>query len=132
MTWTPLPADVYVDTSVLTAALFFGARTHDPAREYLDSLRTSGGRVYFSQLVHAELLHAVRELATVPGNLRGTTRRSYRLARWGWEQTVRDNWFRFAMSEFDVLLAGFSEVFEIPISRDIWRRAATLMAKHGA
>lgn len=125
-----LPASVYLDTSILTAAVFRGSDDHQAAFDYCQQLAKDRSIVYFSQLLRFEFLQSARVIGTTPGATFPSTRRKYHLARWGGDQAVRERWMTDGASHLDEYLAQFARVVEAPLDMEIWRRTVVLMAEH--
>src|SRR5215210_1816025 len=90
----PLPADVYLDTSVVVAAIIAGTPHSAASSAFCLSLAEQGSRVYFSQLLRLEYGEAIRRLVRrdqLPEDLR----LRYDLARWDADVAVRRRWMRF-------------------------------------
>jgi predicted nucleic acid-binding protein len=79
----PIARDVYLDTSLIAAAIIAGSTHHDAARDYCQQLAEQECNVYFSQFLRVELLQAFRVIGTDPTGLPEVTRRRHRLGRWG-------------------------------------------------
>lgn len=124
------PDDLYLDTSVVVAAIIRGTLFHAEALALCNLCAAARCRIYYSQLLKIELLQAVRSVGTAAGNLSDELRSIHRLARWGRDETVRRAWMQFGMNQFVELTDQFSEVYEIPISDDIWVRSAELMVTY--
>jgi predicted nucleic acid-binding protein len=120
--------DVYLDTSVITAAIVQGSAHHRAAREYCDALVSSASRVYISRLVRIELLRAIRILAAVPENLPGSVRRRHRMGHWGNDIVVHEQWMRSGIERCEALPGDFIEMYELPLDYPDWDRVAELMA----
>lgn len=125
----PVSPRVYLDTSVIVAAIIVRSPRHQPSSEILKKIADDGATVCVSQLVHAELLQSLVALATTPYALSEQTRRQFRLHRWGDVLDVRRRWLRHAMELRDTLFTQFRRVEEIGITREITREAITVMAE---
>ena len=66
---------MYIDTSLVAAAVLFGTEHHTIARDFGADLATSGSIEYFSQLLRVELLQALRKIGSDPNGLRESVRR---------------------------------------------------------
>jgi predicted nucleic acid-binding protein len=124
-----MPQYVYLDTSLLTAAVFPGSTDHRSAMEYCLRIADQRTTVYFSQLLRFEFLQSARVIATTPTALFGATRRTFRLARWGDELAVRQRWMTEGAARFEKYLEQFARVVEVPLDRAIWLRSITIMAE---
>jgi len=124
---TAFPTDIYLDTSLATAAVIQGTKSHNIASTFCAQCATSGTRVYFSQLLRIELLQAIRSVGTLYGSLPEEIRRERRLARWGRDIEIRRSWMQYGVDGFSTLIDQFAEVYELPLTDDIWVRSADLM-----
>jgi predicted nucleic acid-binding protein len=126
----PPPAEVYLDTSVLLAAVIQGAPHARACDDFCAELIAAGSYVHFSQLVRLELPQALRKLATRPTNLPAAVRTRHRLDDWGTDPAVREAWLQFGIGEFEALLVRFHEVFELPWSAATWRASIPIITQY--
>ncbi|RIK42088.1 MAG: hypothetical protein DCC58_11535 [Chloroflexi bacterium] len=124
------PSAIYVDTSVVVAAILEDALHHTGARTFCNQLIENRSRVCFSQLLRLELAQAIRVYGTVSAALPVTVRRRYRLARWDRDHEVRARWYHDGVTAFEALLADLSRVYEIPIRVEDWRSSIALMSRY--
>jgi predicted nucleic acid-binding protein len=122
--------DVYLDTSLVCAAVVRGSRYHVAARAYCEALVAGRIRVYMSQMLRIELLQAMRALATVPESLPGSIRRQFRLSHWGNDLEVRDAWMQTGLAQFEDWSNQFSEVYELSVDLPAWEQVAALMTRY--
>ncbi len=120
-------SDIYLDTSVIVAAIVAGSTNHTSSADLCARLAADGGRVFFSTIVRLELSQAIRKLATKSERLDPEIRRQFRLERWETDFMVRQRWMRYGIQEFERLLSSFAEVIEIPFRRNIWRNSIDVM-----
>jgi len=125
-----LPEDVYLDTSVVIAAVIPGILYWQSATELCDQLIAQRSTIYFSQVLRLELTEAVRKVATIPGRAPEALRQRFRLGDWERDHSVRRHWFNFGVGEFEALFERFAEVYELPFDRTIWLRSVEIMAAH--
>lgn len=93
---TPLPADVYLDTSIVLAALLPGLAHSGPGLQFCDQLARQGSTVYFSQLLRLEIAQALRNVATrMPAQLSAHLRQQFRLDHWSIREDVRRGWMTY-------------------------------------
>lgn len=126
----PLPPAVYLDTSVVVAALFDANPHHRAALDFCADLNQRSVPVYFSQLLRIELLQSLRIVATTPALLSGATRRRYRLQHRGSDAGVRAMWFDHGLETFERFLGEFARVYTLPINESIIEFAAIITAEH--
>lgn len=103
---------------------------HVVASDFAVGLANSGSAIYFSQLLRVELLQALRKIGTDPNGLRESVRRKNRLQHWGRIESVRENWLRFGLSQFDTFLIQFRAAYELAMTPEIVASAVGLMARH--
>lgn len=120
-----LPVDVYLDTSLVVAALVAGSDHHRPCAAYCARLAANDCRIYFSQILWLELAEALRRLATRP-SVAAEIRVAYRLDAWTTDARVRDRWLRYGLDLFEVFLDRF-EVGEFPFDRPTWHESIAVM-----
>lgn len=126
----PAPRDVYLDTSLVVAAMIVGSPHHRAARAYCERLTLERSNVYFSQFLRVELLQAIRSIATDPDALPGVIRRRNRLGKWGFDDQARRAWFAYGTAQFEQLMSQFDTVLELPFTLEAWRRCAAIMWRH--
>ena len=121
--------DVYLDTSVVIAAVVPGILFSRGSIDFCNRLISQQTTVYFSQILRLELTEAVRKVATIPGRAPAGLRQHFRLDDWERDPSVRREWFQFGVQEFDALFSQFAEVYELPFDRSIWLRSVEIMAE---
>ncbi|HEY8293619.1 MAG TPA: PIN domain-containing protein [Thermomicrobiales bacterium] len=129
MTAQVLPSDMYLDSSVIVAAIIGGDPHSAGCTRYCADLATNNSAIYFSELVRLEVAHVIRRLATTnaaPQRLH----EQYRLSHFSTNPAVRREWMQFGMAEFETLLRTFFVVYEVPYRKVIWRQALQLMSLH--
>jgi predicted nucleic acid-binding protein len=126
-----LPSRIYLDTSIVVAAMIAGVAHSGPSRVFCGRLATSGSHVYFSQLLLLEIAEAVKNLAVRrPAQLTPNVRQRYRLDHWDTDQQVRQRWMAFGIRQFVAFLDQFAQVTELPLDEPIWRRSIRLMTQY--
>lgn len=126
-----LPDDIYLDSSLVAAAIVPGIAHSQAAAQFCERLAQQGGRVYFSLILRLELAQVFRNLATRGDGLPLGMRQQYRLDRWGADPRVRAQWLAFGLRQFDAFLQQFDEVYELPFTLDIWLDSVRAMGAHG-
>jgi predicted nucleic acid-binding protein len=124
------PRDVYLDTSVVVAAIMAGSANSLACIAFCESIAIHGNPVAFSQTLRVELSQAIRKLATRRDRLRPDTRERFQLDRWETDVLVRRRWMSHGIERFRSLLATFAEVVELPFDSGIWERSIDLMVDH--
>jgi predicted nucleic acid-binding protein len=127
----PGPDDLYLDTSVVVGAIIAGTPHSERARQALTEWANTGGSVYFSQILRAELSQALRNLASRPGQVPQDTREQFRLDSWSTESAVRERWLQHGVSKFRGFVASFDEVFELPFTTQIWNDSLRVIIDSG-
>lgn len=125
-----VPDDVYVDTSVIVAAMVNGSHYSQESRRFCTRLALDGSRVYFSQISRIEVSQAVARMASNPGRLDPDVRSAYGLDRWDMDFMVRNRWMSTMTGSFDTIVDEFAASFEVPFDSDIWRRSIPVMAHY--
>jgi predicted nucleic acid-binding protein len=120
-------SDVYLDTSVIVAAIVAGSTNHTSSAEFCARLTTGGGRIFFSNIVRLELSQAIRKLATKAERLDPGIHEYFGLGRWETDFIVRQRWMQYGIHEFERLMGSFAEVIEIPFRSVIWRNSVDVM-----
>jgi predicted nucleic acid-binding protein len=123
----PIPPRVYLDTSLIFAAIFRHSLNWAASDEFCRRLAERRSQVYFSQTVRLELSEAIRKLATMPGRTPPGIRDEFSLDQWEHSVFVRRRWFEFGVRQFDALVASFAEVFEVPFDSTIWLSSVAVM-----
>ncbi|MGH2534127.1 MAG: type II toxin-antitoxin system VapC family toxin [Thermomicrobiales bacterium] len=123
----PLPLQVYLDTSIIFAAMFRESENWAAGSAFCRRLVEEGCQVYFSQIVRLELSEAIRKLATIPGRTPYELGRQFQLDQWEQSIFIRRRWFQFGVEEFELLLARFAQVNELPFDQAIWLKSITVM-----
>ncbi|MDP9471107.1 MAG: PIN domain-containing protein [Chloroflexota bacterium] len=127
MSVPPPPADIYLDTSTVVAAIVQGSDHSVASAACCAALIEHGSRVYFSQLLRLELAQAIRKLATRQQSLPPDIRNDFDLDSWGTNLFVRQRWMDFGVRQFENLLDRFAETFELPIRPKTWRSSLSAM-----
>jgi predicted nucleic acid-binding protein len=126
-----LPSRIYLDTSIVVAAMIDGVAHSGPSRAFCERLAASGSHVYFSQLLPLEVAEAVKNLAVRrPAQLTEDVRRLYRMDHWDADRRVRQRWMAFGIRQFVAFLDQFAQVTELPLDEAIWRRSIRLMTQY--
>lgn len=121
------PSDVYLDSSVIVAAIIGGDPHSAACTQYCANLAANNTAIYFSELVRLEVAHVIRRIATTsaaPQHLNA----HYRLSRFNSDSMVRQEWMQFGLTEFESLLQTFFVVYEVPYHRAVWQQAFSLMS----
>lgn len=126
----PPPADVFLDTSVVVAAIFPGTPHADASRRFTAAVAATKGRVYFSVVLRLEFAQALRKLVT-RRQLPAAFREQYQLGEWERNVLVRQRWYAEGARRLDAFFAQFAESFEIPLWPPLWQRSFELMALYG-
>lgn len=125
-----LPRNIYFDTSIVVATIITGLPHSEASETFCADLSRRGKRIAFSQILRVELSQAIRNLASRPGQLPLMTQQHYRLNEWESNMTVRQQWMTEGARRFAAFLARFDEVFEFPLTTEIWEQSVALMARH--
>ncbi len=129
---TPSPPEVvYLDTSVVVAAIIPGSDHVGPCAAFCNDLVAAGSRIFFSQILRLELSQALLKLATRRAGLPSDTSAAYRLDDWGADPSVRDRWLRIGVRAFDDLFERFPRVLELPFDVGTWQTSLDVMVAHG-
>lgn len=128
-----LPSDVYLDSSLVVAAVVRGSDHSQASVDFCARLVDRGSRVYFSQVLRLELSEAIRKLAADPrraARLPPDLRREHQLDQWGTNLFVRQRWMDFGVPQFDALIDRFAEAFELPFRPKTWRSSFGVIVDH--
>lgn len=126
-----MPSDVYLDTSIVVAAIALGSDHSIPSTTFCNDLAAAGTRVFFSQVLRLELSQAMLKLATRSRGVSPETRRNYRLDAWGTDRAVRERWIRSRIQLFETLLDRFASWQEIPFEPQLWQTSLDVMIASG-
>ena len=77
-----VPDDIFVDTSIVVAAIVAGSDNTASAQQFCTSLSEARSRIYVSQIIRLEVSQAILRLATSPARLPIEIRERFRLDRW--------------------------------------------------
>jgi predicted nucleic acid-binding protein len=124
----PLEA-CYIDTSLIVAAVTAGIEHHSAANEFCQRLFRDGATVSFSELVRLEYLHALRQMVGSPNMLSAADKRKHGLQHWGNRRSVRANWLRHGVQQFESLVSQFTRAYEIRLTRGILDNATRIMSE---
>ncbi len=128
----PIPSKVYLDTSVIVAAISSGDPHYLACSTYCTALANNNSTIYFSQLLRLEYAQFIRKLATdATYALPSSIYQQYQLQDFGTNMMIRHQWMRFLMSQFDALVATFYTVRELPVGKEIPPHSIQLMSLHG-
>lgn len=126
---SPIPSDVYLDSSVILASIIQGDPHSVACVQYCSDLAANNSAVYFSQVLRIEVAHVIRSLAT-----RSATpisvQQQFQLSRFNSDMLVRQQWMTFGMRQFENLLKTFYIVYELPIRKRIQQQSIKLMSLH--
>lgn len=125
-----LRADLYLDTSVVLAAIMPGSTNAEACAEFCFRLATERNRVAFSQTLTIELSQGVRKIATRKDRIDPAVRARYELDRWESDLSIRRRWMDRGVERFQALLATFGEAIELPFDATIWHTSIDLMVEH--
>lgn len=126
----PVPSDIYLDTSLVIAAIVRGSDHSLQSTEFCDRLIARGSRVYFSQILRLELSEAIRRLAASPDRLPPDIRHAHQLEAWDTNLLVRQSWMDFGVQQFEALVDRFAEAFELPFRLRTWQRSIDVIVDH--
>jgi predicted nucleic acid-binding protein len=124
------PAEVYLDSSLVVAAMLDGLPDSTACSAFCARLVRGNSRVYFSQILRLEIAEAFRKLASRQ-QLPESLRLEYQLADWATHPHVRQQWMAFGMGQFAVFIGKFYQVSELPFRIRMWRRSVQIMAEYG-
>lgn len=124
-----VPADIYLDTSVVVAAIVPGVPDSAASGQFCARLGSQRSNVYFSHLVRIEFAQALRNLVT-RRQLPAQIRHRFQLDLWETNVLIRQRWFTEGTRRFDAFLEQFGEWFEIDSQHRIWQRGLEIMAVH--
>lgn len=122
-------SDVYLDASLVVAAMLDGLPDSIACTAFCARLVRENSRVYFSQILRLEIAEAFRKLASrqqLPENLR----QEYQLADWVTHPFVRRRWMTFGLGQFETFSDAFYQVSELPFGIGVWRRSVQIMADY--
>jgi predicted nucleic acid-binding protein len=128
MSDSPFPRHVFLDSGVVIAAIIPGSQFWLGCDAFCADLIARDCRVYFSQILRLELTEAIRKLATIPGRAPENLYARFRLGDWERDRSVRRDWLRFGVWQFEALLRRFAVVNELPFRHSIWLRSVEIMA----
>jgi predicted nucleic acid-binding protein len=127
----PLPADVYLDTSIVLTALLPGLAHSGPGLQFCEQLARQGSTVYFSQLLRLEIAQALRNVATrSPAQLSVHLRQQFQLDPWSAREDVRRGWMTYGRGQLEAFIQQFVEVIELPFDRATWEHSIDLMCRY--
>lgn len=111
MTATFVFSDIYLDTSIVAAAI----SSNDPhavsCTTFCTQLARDNVTVHFSQLLRLEIAQFIRKLATDPRSfVPPSLYQRYQLRDFCTDSGVRQQWMHFGMAQFDALLGTFYRV----------------------
>ena len=122
MSEASVPPDIFLDTSIVVAAMFLGTPDAEACARLCRDLVAAQSHVYFAQVLRLDLARALRRLATKADKLPASVRDEYQLALWGTNPLVRQRWLARGARRFDDFLRQFVEAVEVPLTTDLWRR----------
>lgn len=123
------PAAVYLDTSLVVAAVIDSHVHHAASIAFCTRLIDARSHVRFSIILRLEFAQVLVKLAKDPQRP-AALRRGYRLDRWDARESVRERWLTFGFSRFDALMARFDAVSEVAFDLPIWEASLDVMARH--
>lgn len=124
------PSDVYLDSSLVVAAMLDGLPDSAACSTFCARLVHDNSRIYFSQILRLEIAEAFRKLASRQ-QLPESLRQEYQLSDWAISPLVRQQWMAFGMGQFAVFISTFYQVSELPFRIRMWRRSVQIMATYG-
>jgi predicted nucleic acid-binding protein len=128
--WLARHSDIYLDTSVVVAAIVPGGPSASVCAAFCEHLSGPGSRVSLSSTLRIELSLAIRKIATKRDRIDPTVREEFGFDRWETDHVVRQRWMAHGVAQFEQLLSSFAEVVELPFGAGIWARSIDLMIDH--
>lgn len=122
--------DAYLDTSFVIAATISGTHHASAAREFQMHLANWNTRNYFSGILRIEVSQALLRIGSNPARLASAVRSRFILGRWDQDILTRHRWMAHGVNEFESMLLRLYQVYELPISLDIWQRSVSIMAHY--
>jgi len=110
--------------------MWAGAQAHLPALARLQQQRINGQPIYFSKFLRIEFLQALVSVANDPGRLPQSTRRTYKLHRWGDLPDARRIWFDHGLIALEEFLFSFEAFIEVDFDSQMTTTASKLMAEY--
>jgi predicted nucleic acid-binding protein len=128
---SPLPKDIYVDTSVIASAMIGGVAHHRSCARFCDQLVADDCRVYFSQLLRLEIVQTLQNFAArnKGGQLPESVRQQHSIDQWSTSFEVRWRWLLYGLSRLNGVLDRFAEYVELPIRPSLWNDSIEIMAR---
>ncbi|MCA1669091.1 MAG: PIN domain-containing protein [Thermomicrobia bacterium] len=123
-------SDVYLDTSLVIAAMLDGLPDSTASAAFCARLVRDNSRVCFSQVLRLEIAEAFRKLASRQ-QLPESLRQEYHLGDWATRPRVRQRWMAFGLGQFAIFLNAFYQVSEIPFGIQVWHHSVKIMAEYG-
>ena len=124
------PSDVYLDSSLVVAAMLDGLPDSTASAAFCARLVDTNSRVCFSQILRLEIAEAFRKLASRQ-QLPESLRQEYQLSDWATHPRIRQRWMAFGLGQFAIFLDAFYQVSEIPFGIQVWRHSVEIMADYG-
>lgn len=126
---SPLPSDIYLDTSIVIEAMFQGTRRHAEILQFCRELTAQSSHIYFSQILRLELSQTLFRLPK-SGILDASVQRQWHLGGFDARASVRRAWMDQGVKQFEAFIAQFVEVVEHPLTLSIWQRSIDVMVSH--
>jgi predicted nucleic acid-binding protein len=125
---SPLPSSVYLDTSIVVAAMFAETPHAAASAEFCAAVARQGGRAFFSQILWLELSQVLAKLPHGP-HVPVAQRSAHRLDAWDTNRVVREQWLAFGLREFATFTAQFHAIVEVAFDRSIWHASIDVIAQ---
>src|SRR4051812_34685782 len=125
-----VPNHVYLDTSVVIAALVSGVPNARASEAFCARLVQQRSHVYCSQILRLELSQAIRNLASRLNQLPLQTQRQYRLDDWQTDVSVRQRWMSEGIRRYEAFIGRFEEFFVLPFLIPTWEQSVEVMVLH--
>ncbi|HUG15290.1 MAG TPA: type II toxin-antitoxin system VapC family toxin [Thermomicrobiales bacterium] len=123
-------SDSYLDTRFVVAAAVNGSHHSIAAHQEWLRLVSTRRSVYFSSFLRVEVTQALFRMGANPARLPADVRARYILDRWEHDFLIRHRWMVQGIEAFETLLATFAEVYELPVTTEIWQHSVPIMAHY--
>ncbi len=129
MSASSVPLNVYLETSIVAAAIIGGSAHSQASRDVCAALSHANSTVYFSRLVRIEVLQILKKYAT-KDLATPQVREAFRLDQFSRNLIIRQRWLDFGIQQLDVLIRTFYRAYELPIQGQTCQRCMKIMSQH--
>lgn len=124
-----LPKAVYLDTSLVVAAMFEDVVHAQESIAFCQRLVSKGTNVVFSTILRVELTQALGKLP-LRDQLSADTSQTHRLDIWNRHERVRREWMSAGIDRFARLPGQFPRAIEVQLTLPIWYDSIDVMTRH--